>query len=254
MSINGGHPCLTSLLPRSSDPDVTAYFERLASHVVGTLLRAGFPRCKGGYMATQWAMSLDEWRREFRSWIELEEPTALVDAANFFDFRGVRGEFSLEPLHQILGEAGRNQIFLAHLAAASMRFKPPLGLFGRLKDHDGEIELKRDGIIPIIGIARVHGLAAGSRARESRQRLLDAAAAGVIAHDDAETLSEALGFLLRLRLRSQLKARKEGEAPSNQIHIDALSTLERRHLKEAFLLVRDAQDAMAQRYRTERIG
>ncbi|MDX1674867.1 MAG: DUF294 nucleotidyltransferase-like domain-containing protein [Longimicrobiales bacterium] len=237
-----------------ADPEVAAYFDRLASRVVGTLLRAGFPRCKGGYMATRWAMPMEEWRRQFRRWIELEEPTALMDAANFFDFRGVRGELPLEPLHELLATAGRNQIFLAHLAAASMAFKPPLGIFGRLKDHDGGIDLKRDGIIPIVGIARVHGLAAGSRARASRQRLQDAAEAGVVAPDDADTLSEALGFLLRLRLRAQLAARKRGEAPSNTIDIETLSTLERRHLKEAFLLVRDAQDAMAQRYRTERIG
>ncbi len=135
-----------------------------------------------------------------------------------------------------------------------MRFRPPLGLFGRLKDHDGRVDLKRDGIIPIVGIARVYGLAAGTRARASEQRLHDAADAGIIAHDDADTLSEALAFLLRLRLRAQLAARQDRQTPTNDVHLESLSTVERRHLKEAFLLIRDAQDAMAQRYRTERLA
>ena len=236
------------------DDGVARYFGRLAEHAVDTLLRAGFPRCRGGYMATNWALSMEAWQHQFRRWIELEEPTALVDAANFFDLRGVRGTLSLDPLLELLDHAGRNQIFLAHLAAASIRFRPPLGLFGRLKDHDGRVDLKRDGIIPIVGLARVYGLAAGSRARASHARLHDAAEAGIIASDDAATLSEALAFLLRLRLRAQLAARRDRQPLTNEVHLGSLSTLERRHLKEAFLLVRDAQDALAQRYRTERIG
>lgn len=230
------------------------YFHELARRVVGLLLRAGFPRCKGGYMATRWTLPLDEWRTRFERWVELEEPTALLDAANFFDFRPVRGQLPLDTLNDILDDAGRNQIFLAHFAAASLRFRPPLGLFGRLKDHDGLVDLKRDGIIPVVGLARVYGLAAGARSRSTTARLQHAADAGALAPDDAATLSEAFAFLLRLRLRAQLTTRREGDAPSNEVRLDDLSTLERRHLKEAFVVIRDAQDALAQRYQTERLG
>jgi CBS domain-containing protein len=236
------------------DDGASRYFDELARHVVGTLLRAGFPRCRGGYMATNWALSLEEWTERFRRWIALEEPRALVDAANFFDFRGVRGRLSLEPLTRSLESTRGEQIFLAHLAAASMTFRPPLGLFGRLKDHDGRVDLKKDGIIPIVGLARVHALASGSNARPTPVRLREAAEAGTLAPHDAETLAEAFAFLLRLRLRSQLDARREGRPPGNEVHLDDLSTLERRHLKEAFLAVRDAQDAAAQRYHTERLA
>ena len=234
--------------------DIASYFEQLARRVVGILLRAGFPRCAGGYMATRWAMPVSQWRERFRAWIELEEHTALLDAANFFDFRGVRGSLSMDPLHDLLARAGRNQIFLAHLAAASTRFRPPLGLFGRLKDHDGMVDLKREGLLPIVGLARVHALGAGSRARSTPARLAEAADAGALAHHDADTVSEAFGFLMRLRLRTQLEDRRSGGAPTNEVALDDLSTLERRHLKEAFLVVRDAQDALAQRYQTGRLG
>lgn len=236
------------------DRAAAEYFQELARRVVATLLRAGFPRCKGGYMATRWAFPMAEWRVRFHRWIALDEPTALVDAANIFDFRGLRGMLSLDPLSELLAEAGRNQIFLAHLAAASIQFRPPLGLFGRLKGHDGRVDLKRDGIIPIVGLARVHALAAGSHARSTPARLHDAADAGAMAHEDAETLAESFAFLLRLRLRAQLHARREGMPPTNEIALDDLSTLERRHLKEAFLAVRDAQDALSRRYQTERLG
>ncbi|NIP80063.1 MAG: CBS domain-containing protein, partial [Gemmatimonadetes bacterium] len=145
-----------ALIWEDGDGDAGGYFHTLASHVVGTLLHAGFPRCAGGYMATNWAFPLAEWEERFRSWIRLDEPRALVDAANFFDFRGVRGILSLDPLSELLDRAGRQQIFLAHLAAASTRFRPPLGLFGRLKDHDGTVDLKGEGIMPVVGLARVH--------------------------------------------------------------------------------------------------
>lgn len=234
--------------------EVAGYFHQLARHVVGTLLRAGFPRCRGGYMATRWGFSMEQWQARFRSWIELEESTALVDAANFFDFRGVRGAVPLDPLSHLLGQAGQNQIFLAHLAAASLRFRPAVGLFGRLKDHDGLVDLKQQGLMPVVGLARVHGLAAGSHARSTPDRLREAADQGIIAHDDAATLAEAFAFLIRLRLREQLEARTHGRPATNEIRLVTLSTLERRHLKEAFLTIRDAQDALAQRYRTDRLG
>ncbi len=232
----------------------SGYFHALARHVVDTLLRAGFPPCRGGYMATRWAFTMDEWRARIRSWIRLEGDSALVDAANIFDFRGVRGVLSLDPLSGLLLEAGRNQIFLAHLTAASIRFRPPVGLFGRLKDHDGLVDLKRDGIIPIVGIARVHALAAGTHARSTPARLRAAADAGALSSADADTLAESFAFLLRLRLRAQLQDRRDGRPPTNEVALDHLSTLERRHLKEAFLVIRDAQDALARRYQAGRLG
>jgi CBS domain-containing protein len=237
-----------------ADEEVAGYFHQLARHVVGTLLRAGFPRCRGGYMATRWAFSMEQWQTRFRSWIDLEESTALVDAANLFDFRGVRGAVPLDPLSDLLTQAGQNQIFLAHLAAASLRFRPPVGLFGRLKDHDGLVDIKQQGLMPVVGLARVHGLTAGSHARSTSDRLREAADEGVMAHDDAATLAETFAFLLRLRLREQLEARRQGRPPTNEIRLDTLATLERRHLKEAFLAIRDAQDALAQRFRTDRLG
>ncbi len=237
-----------------ADPADSEYFHALARRVVETLLRAGFPPCKGDYMATRWAFAMDEWRARFRSWIRLEEESALVDASNLFDFRGVRGILSLEPLSDLVLEAGRNQIFLAHLTAASIRFRPPLGLFGRLKDHDGRVDLKRDGIIPIVGIGRIHALAAGAHARSTPARLSSAADAGALSPTDADTLAESFAFLLRLRLRAQLANRRDGLPPTNDIVLDHLSTLERRHLKEAFLAIRDAQEALSRRYEAGRLG
>ena len=55
-------------------------------------------------------------------------------------------------------------------------------------------------------------------------------------------------------LREQLEARRQGRPATNEIRLDTLATLERRHLKEAFLAIRGAQDALAQRYRTDRLG
>lgn len=59
---------------------------------------------------------------------------------------------------------------------------------------------------------------------------------------------------MRLRLRQQLASMRQGLAPSNKIQLDQLSSLERRHLKEAFLQIREMQEAMSQRFHTDRLG
>ena len=42
----------------------------------------------------------------------------------------------------------------------------------------------------------------------------------------------------------------DGEAPDNYVSPDALSAFDRRHLKDAFRIVKTAQAAVEQRYQT----
>jgi CBS domain-containing protein len=67
-------------------------------------------------------------------------------------------------------------------------------------------------------------------------------------------LTEAFRFILHLRLREQLRAYRRGETPTNRVRLDALSSLERRHLKEAFLAIRTIQHLTAMHFYTERLG
>jgi CBS domain-containing protein len=231
------------------DSDVArAYFAELAARVVAGLVRAGFPPCPGGYMATNWCRPLAEWTTLFRDWVDVPEPQALLEAQIFFDFRGVHGGLSLEPLEAILLSAGRRELFLAHLARAALRGRPPLRFRGRLRTDDGTIDLKAGGIAATVMLARAYALAAGSGARPTLERLSDAAEAGTLSRSAAEILAESFRFLIRLRLQEQLRSARSGEEPSNRVRVEALTELERRRLAEAFEAVRNLQDATSLRF------
>ncbi len=230
------------------------YFPQLADRVVRGLVRASFPRCAGGFMATNWCRPLAEWESLFQSWLAEPEPEALLGAANFFDFRRVWGTLELDPLENILDRAADNRIFLAHLAAAGLKFRPPLGLFRSFKDTDGGLDLKKGGILPIVSLARVVGLEARCRSRATLDRLEAAGEAGILSEDGAESLEEAFRYLHRLRLEHQLRESKAGDSVDNIVPLDNLVSLERRHLKDSFALIRDTQDWLAQRLETDRLG
>ncbi|MDW8424935.1 MAG: putative nucleotidyltransferase substrate binding domain-containing protein [Meiothermus sp.] len=243
-----------ALIYQEETPATAAYFEQLAAFVVEGLIQAGFPPCPGGYMATHWRKSLPEWEQLFRHWLETPKPQELLEAQIFFDFRAVYGELSLEPLERIVAGGADQGIFLAQLARASLQFRPPIGFFRQIREEDGGVDLKKGGIAPIVSLARVYALEARSLAKGTVERLQAAAREHKLSPEGAETLVEAFGFLMRLRLREQLASLRRGEPPGNKVPLENLSPLERRHLKEAFLQVREMQEAMSQRFHTDRLG
>ncbi len=230
------------------------YFDALAERVINNLIKAGFPPCPGGYMATNWCRPLGSWIELFENWVKRPDPQALLDSAIFFDFRAVYGALSLEPLEEIVVEAGGNNVFLARLARAAMSFRPPLGFFRRILAENGFVDLKSGGIAPIVNIARVYAIEARIRSRSTLERLETASEKGKLSRDGAETMSETYRFLLKLRLRNQLETIRQGELPDNRIRLQSLSPREHHHLKDAFLAIREMQESLSQRFQTDLLG
>jgi CBS domain-containing protein len=243
-----------ALVYETTSPEAEAYFAKLAARVVGNLVVAGFPPCPGGCMATNWNKPLDAWAATISDWIQVPTPDNLMVSSIFFDFRAVAGQMDTTPLADLVAGAVENQLFLAHLARVSLRFKPPLGLFRRIRSEDGRVDVKKRGIASIAAAARVYGLETGTRARPTRERLEAAIEAGVISADLGCNLIETYRFLLQLRLGAQLTALKEERELDNNIRLKTLSSLEHRHLKESFGAIREMQQALQQRYRTDSLG
>ena len=234
--------------------EAAAYFARFAKHVVDNLIAAGFPPCPGGYMATNWCKPLVEMRDVFTDWIRGASAESLVEAAIFFDFRAICGDLDVEPLHDVMADAPENQLFLARLARVARGFRPPLGLFRRIRAEDGMVDLKTGGLAPIVAMARVYGLEVRTRLRPTRERLEAAIAGGAVSRELGETLIETYRFLLQLRLQQQLAAVKAGEKPDNRIVLEWLSPVEQRHLKDAFQAIRELQDAATQRFHIDSLA
>lgn len=225
-----------------------AYFQALAEHVVGGLIQAGIPECKGGYMATRWRKTLPEWQETFRHWMETPEPQALLETQIFFDFRSAAGNLSLKPLEETVLEGSRKGVFLYHLAQASLAFRPPLGLFGKVRTEEGFVDLKRHAIAPIVALARLYALMAGSLAKGTVERLKAAAEGGTLSQEGAERLEEAFRFFFALRLRHQLQALERGGEVSNRVLWSSLSPGERRKALEGFRAIAEMQESTASRF------
>jgi len=234
-----------ALIYGADSEDAQAYFASLARQVVDGLIGAGFPPCAGGFMATRWCKPLASWEQLFTQWIRVPEPQALLDAAIFFDYRGVAGDLSLESLAEIVAGAGSQRSFLSHLARGAMDFFPPLGFFNRLRSENGAVDLKKSGIAPIVGLARVAALATGSRERSTLGRLSAArSSAAPFSGDDATSLGEIFRFLFQLRLQGQLQARRAGRPIDHRVHLASLSSATRRQLKDALVAIKRIQIAI----------
>ena len=203
-------------------------------------------------MATRWCKPLTDWQTLFARYIRAPEPQALLDSAIFFDFRGVAGDLSLRPLEETLAAARNEKLFLSYMVRAALQFRPPLGFFKRIRSDNGKVDLKKGGIGPIVALARAAALCAGSHERPTLARLQAAGASAVLLNDEtARMLADIFSFLLHLRLRRQLTARQRGEPLDHEISLAELSTLERRHLQEAFVMIKVIQDDIRKAWRLD---
>ncbi len=235
----------------ADSPAARAYFRTLAERVIQDLHAAGFPACPGGYMATNWQGPLDDWRERFHGWLDKPTPQALLEASIFFDFRKVHGGLDLAPIDAIAARARNERTFLSAMAKSALTFQPPGGLMLRLRGEASTFDVKLKGISALVFLARVYGLEAGARTSNTLGRLAAAQQAGLIAKDTCDTLSEAYSFLLRLRLREQLRMIAAGKPPTNVISIKDLSSIERSRLRDAFRAIEVWQERAAYHYRTD---
>jgi CBS domain-containing protein len=213
------------------------WFRSLGERVNDDLVRAGFPPCPGGYMARSWHGTLSEWAARFQGWIDVPNPKALLVASIFFDFRKVGGALDLEPLEQILARAREKATFLRLFASSSMEYHPPPALLLRLRGESSTVDLKAHGVSPVVFLARCFGLAAGTRARATVERLGAAVRAGRLDAEQCASVVEAFRFVLGLRLRLQLESLRAGAPPATKVALSELSAIERTRLKEAFRTV-----------------
>jgi CBS domain-containing protein len=237
--------------------DATDWFDRLSRRVCDGLNRLGYVYCPGEVMALnpKWRVSLADWKAHFDGWIDDPTPKAVMHSSIFFDLRCVHGSegLVLELQEYALKSAKDNRIFRRFMAANAIGHRPPLGFFRRfVQEDDGSQEeglnLKHRGIVPIVDLVRLRALEGEISAVNSYDRLRAAAAAGVINAHDAANLEDALNLIGQLRLSHQAQQIATGDSPGNLVPADSLSPLMRRNLKAAFMLVREAQQALQLRY------
>ena len=238
-----------------------AWFEALSTFVCDGLARCGYSYCTGGVMASneKWRLPLGAWERLFTDWIERPTPASLLHAGIFFDLDGVWGrtEWAAHLRKIISRKAQGNPRFLACMARNALLRTPPLGFFkdfvvesdGR---HTHAINIKRRGTGPLVDLIRVHALAIGSQALNSFDRLREIIDAAVLPLGRGQDLYDALEFISTVRARHQADELASGNEPDNSIDPEKLSDFERKSLRDAFLILGNAQKYLKYRYQPGR--
>jgi CBS domain-containing protein len=245
------------ILEREALGDEVEYFSQLSRIVCEGLDRMGYSFCPGEIMAlnVEWRVSLDCWKRHFNRWIDEPEPKSLMHSSIFFDMRCVHGRKKLveELQEHACSRARENRIFRRFMAGNVLQHRPPLGFFRRfVQEDDGShsegLNLKHRGLVPITDLVRMRALEGGITKANTFSRIRRAVAEGVMNANDAASLRDALVLINRVRLEHQAEQMAAGHEPTHFVPPNELSPLMRRNLKAAFMLVIEAQNALAHRY------
>ncbi|WP_245306292.1 DUF294 nucleotidyltransferase-like domain-containing protein [Roseovarius aestuariivivens] len=240
------------ILEDGTAPD-HAYFRDLAQFVSDGLNTAGYVYCPGDMMATndRWRQPLSIWKKYFRGWIETPNPEAQMLASVMFDLRPIAGDTGLFGGLQrdTLEAAAKNSIFFGHMVSNSLKHSAPLGLLGGLAtirsgEHKSRIDMKHNGVVPIVDLGRLFALKGRLDAVNTRARLEAARAAGLLSSGGGADLLDAYDLIASLRLEHQAGQIRSGAAPDNYLPPAGLSDFERSHLRNAFVVVKTMQSAL----------
>jgi CBS domain-containing protein len=229
------------------------YFAALARFVSDGLDTCGYFHCPGDMMATnpRWCQPLSVWRGYFEGWIARPSPEAQMLASVMFDLRPIGGDTSLFDKLQdsTLESASRNSIFTAHMISNSLKHHPPLGLLRGLAtirsgEHRNQLDLKHNGVVPVVDLGRIYALQGRLKAVNTRARLVAAQEAGLISTSGGEDLLDAYDLIATTRLQHQCAQVRAGRKPGNFLDPAELSDFERSHLRNAFVVVKTMQSAL----------
>lgn len=235
--------------------EADAYFQALAKFVCDGLAACGYDYCPGRIMATtpDWRQPLAGWIAHFANWTRLPDPEAVLRVSIFFDLRGIHGDGRLVArLHETIAEYGAGDdkaVFLSALARQAADYDIPLGFFRRFVlagqgEHRETLEIKAAGLLPLTDLVRVRALQGGVTVAATRDRLARLVDKGVMQRADADRLDGAHRLLSGLRVRLHADLVRRGQAPHNHLNVPALSHAERAALRDAFVVVREAQRAL----------
>ena len=176
--------------------------------------------------------------------------------AIFFDAAPVAGDAALlvearRWLDTILAD---NDAFLARFASAADQFSEPGGWWSRLtgsRRDEQPLDLKKLGTFPIVHGVRALALQYHVRAVGTVPRLRLLVEQHRIDEAMARDLTDALHFLMALKLRHQLHQRQRGEPASNLVRASDLGTLEREPFKDSLTIIKRFRAFLHQHFRLD---
>ncbi len=238
--------------------DDMPYFAELAKFVCDGLAKCGYIYCPGDVMAMnpKWCQPQNVWAGYFSQWMGSPKPEALMLSSIFFDLRAIYGDKHLleEIRSNMLKTSQESSLFLAHLTANALKLRPPLGIirdFVLIHDgkHDDTLDMKHNGIVPIVDLARIYALAEGIAPVNTIERLKLASGTRSLSTEGGANLLDAFEFIGSVRIQHQARQIRDGVKPDNYLPPKNLSRLEREHLKDAFKVIQSMQGSLDRSFR-----
>ncbi|MFE8073083.1 putative nucleotidyltransferase substrate binding domain-containing protein [Marinobacteraceae bacterium S3BR75-40.1] len=213
-----------------------------ARQVNEDLAACGFTLCKGHIMASnpKLCLSRKEWKQWYQSFLASTTPENLLNSTIFLDVRPVWGP--PEPVESLVQEvftlARKHTLFQKMLADHALQNRPPLSVFrsfiAALPGKHQTIDLKAEGLAPMVDAIRVLALANSITEPNTLERLRALVRAGVVEPQDANAWSEAYELIQLIRMRHHQDLLRKGRPLDNRIDPEQLNPLDRRILRESF--------------------
>jgi CBS domain-containing protein len=236
-----------------SEDETRTQLLELAREVIGGMRACGLRMDDNGVNAdaAPFVRSVESWQHVAQSW--MSDPTqdkALILTSVIVDNRPVWGVHTGTPVADTFRLASSYPRLLRMLARFALSHRPPTRRFrGLVVEHGGEypgtLDLKLGGLVPIQDLARWGAMAAGVTSTSTPERLRAASQAGTLAPADAHTLQDAFELINNLRLEHQVAQIRVGRRPDDHVDPEALSSLMRVQLRQAFRAVATIQKRVA---------
>jgi CBS domain-containing protein len=238
---------------RDSDEETRTELLDLAREVMGGMRACGLRMDENGVNAdaAPFVRSVESWQHAAQSW--MSDPTqdkALILTSVILDNRPVWGVHTGTPVADTFRLASSYPRLLRMLARFALSHRPATRRFRGLVldhggDHPGTVDLKHGGLVPILDLARWGAMSAGVTSATTPERLRAAADAGTLPEADAHTLRDAFELVNNLRLEHQVTQIRAGRRPDDHVDPEALSSLMRVQLRQAFRAVATIQKRVA---------
>ncbi len=221
----------------------------------------GYPECPGHIMVSnpEWRKNASEFGQMTRQWLIMPGADSLMNLAIFMDAHTVCGDARLLESVQagMMTLATGNDVMMSRFAAAIDSFGNSSGWWNRLLgkgDADEQLNLKKEGIFPLVHGIRALALANRVAVTNTTGRITALVAAGKLEDDMGTDLADSLHFFMGLKLKAGLMELDMGKPVSGAINVARLSSLDRDLLKDTLNVVKRFKVLLRHRFHLEAVA
>jgi CBS domain-containing protein len=246
-----------ALLLRDGFP--TAGVQQVTAVFSAALIEFGYPPCPGNIMVSNplWCQPVSAFKQSLRHWMFGADPNGVMHLAIFLDALAVAGDPALLEEARSFIDKGLvgNDVFFARFVSAADQFSEPVGWWTRLVALRGgdepAFDLKKLGTFPVVHGVRTLALQHHVAELGTTARLRALVDRKHLPAQMARDLTEALHFLMALKLDNSLRQRRSGQAADNLVRLSTLGTLERELMKDSLAIIRGFRQHLRELYRLE---